>query len=90
MEPLKEEPLKEDPLIKGQCIIYLSTMDKTKSPNFILPYQYKLEPLKEDNLYTGENPLEFISVPKCLLLGGFTVLCIIVFIKYDNVNIERK
>ena len=35
VEPLKEEPLKEDPPIKGQCIIHLSTMDKTKYPNFI-------------------------------------------------------
>ena len=69
------EPLKEDPPIKGQCIIYLSTMDKTKSPNFIPPpiNIMRLEPLKEDNLYTGENPLEFILVPKCPLLGGFTV-----------------
>ena len=32
----------------------------------------RLEPLKEDNLYTGENPLEFILVPKCPFLGGFT------------------
>ena len=29
------EPLKGDPPIKGQCIVYLSTMDKTRSPNFI-------------------------------------------------------
>ena len=42
------EPLKEDPPIKGQCILYLSTIDKTKSP-------MRLEPLKEDNLYTGES-----------------------------------
>ena len=49
-------------------------MDKTKSPNFIPPINImRLEPLKEDNLYTGENPLEFIVVPKCPFLGGFTV-----------------
>ena len=34
----------------------------------------RLEPLKEDDLYVGENPLEFILVPKCPLLGGFTVI----------------
>ena len=68
------EHVKEDTPIKGQCIIYLSTMDKTKSPNFIPPINIiRLEPLKEDNLYTGENPLEFILVPKCPLLRGFTV-----------------
>ena len=31
---------------------------------------------KEDNLYAGENPLEFILVPKCPLLVGFTVVVI--------------
>ena len=68
------EPLKEDPPIKGQCIVYLSTMDKTKSPNFIPPINIMwLEPLKEDNLYTGENPLEFILVPKCPFLGGYCI-----------------
>ena len=37
----------------------------------------RLEPLKEDNLYTGENPHEFILVPKSPLIGGFTVVGII-------------
>ena len=55
------EPLKEDPPIMGQCIIYLSTLDKTKSPNFIPPINImRLEPLKEDNFYTGENPLNHL------------------------------
>ena len=31
------EPLKEDPPRKGHCIKYLSTKDKTKSPNLSLP-----------------------------------------------------
>ena len=34
------EPLKEEPPIKGHCIKYLSTMDKTKSPNFIFPINF--------------------------------------------------
>ena len=59
---------------KGHCIKYLSTMDKTKSPNFI-PHMniMRLEPLKEDNLYTGDKPLEFILVPKCPLFRDSTV-----------------
>ena len=41
------EPLKEDPPRKGHCIKYLSTMDKTKSPNLSLPINImQLEPLK--------------------------------------------
>ena len=49
---------------KGHCIKYLSTMDKTKSPNFTINIM-RLEPLKEDNLYTGDKPLEFIlAIPK--------------------------
>ena len=41
------EPLKEDPPRKGHCIKYLSTMDKTKSPNLSLPINImRLEPLK--------------------------------------------
>ena len=63
------EPLKEDPPIKGHCIKYLSTF---KSPNFILPIDWNL--LKKDNLYTGDKPLEFVLVPKCPLLRGFTVM----------------
>ena len=70
------EPLKKDPPRKGHCIKYLSTMDKTKSPNFISPINImRLEPLKEDNLYTGDKPLEFILVPTCPLLRGSTVSC---------------
>ena len=39
----------------------LSTMDKTKSPNFIPPINImRLESLKEGNLYTGDKPLEFV------------------------------
>ena len=34
----------------------------------------RLEPLKVDNLYTGDKPLEFILVPKCPLLRGFAVV----------------
>ena len=41
------EPLKEDPPRKGHCIKYLSTMDKTKSPNLSLPINImRLEPLR--------------------------------------------
>ena len=61
-------PLKEDTPRKGHCIKYLSTMDKTKYPIFILPINIKrLQFLKEDNLYTVDKPLEFILVPKCPL-----------------------
>ena len=68
------EPLKEDPPRKGHCINYLSTMDKTKSPNFIPPINImRLELLEEDNLYKGDKPLEFILVPKCPLLRSSTV-----------------
>ena len=36
-----------DPPRKGHCIKYLSTMDKTKSPNLSLPINImRLEPLK--------------------------------------------
>ena len=59
------EPLTEDPPIKGRCIIYLSTMDKTKSPNFIPHINImRLEPLKEDNLYAEENPFKIYIGPK--------------------------
>ena len=69
------EPLKEDPPRKGHCIIYLSTMDKTKSPNFISPINImRLEPLKDDNRYRGDKPLEFILVTKCPLLRRSTVV----------------
>ena len=41
---------------KGTVYYILSTMDKTKSPNFIPTINImRLEPLKEDNLYTGES-----------------------------------
>ena len=33
----------------------------------------RLEPLKEDILYTGNKPLEFILVPKCPLFRDSTV-----------------
>ena len=57
---------------------YLSTMDKTKSPNFIPPINImRLESLKEDDLYTGDKPLEFILVPKCPLFGDSTVTFIL-------------
>ena len=36
------------------------------------PHNWNL--LKEDNLYTGDKPLEFILVPKCPLFGDSTVL----------------
>ena len=50
-------------------------MDKTKSPQFLSPIAIMwLEPLKEDNLYTGDNALEFILVPNSLFLRGFTVI----------------
>ena len=69
-----EVPLKEDTLRKGHCIKYLSIMDKTKSPNFILPINImRLESLKEDNLYTSDKPLEIILVPKCPLFRDSTV-----------------
>ena len=52
-------------------------MDKTKSPTFIPPINImRLESLKEDNLYTGDKPLEFILVPKCPLFGDSTVLAL--------------
>ena len=35
-------------------------------PNFFPPINImRLEYLKEDNLYTGDKPLQFILVPKC-------------------------
>ena len=44
-------------------------------PNFIPPINImRLESFKEDNLYTGDKPLEFILVPKCLLFRDSTVL----------------
>ena len=59
------ESLLTDTPRKGHCIKYLSTMDKTKSPNFNPPINImQLESLKEDNLYTGDKPL-FILVQKC-------------------------
>ena len=46
-------------------------MDKTKSPNFIPPINImRLESLKEDNLYTGDKPLEFIG-PKVSVVQRF-------------------
>ena len=69
------EPLKEDPPRKGHCIKYLSTKDKTKSPNLSLPINIMhWNLLKEDNLYKGDKSLEFILVPKCPFLGGSTVV----------------
>ena len=58
------EPFKEDPPIwtKLNSQILFPTLNIMQ-----------LEPLKEDNLYIGENPLKFILVPKCTLLVGFTV-----------------
>ena len=65
------EPLKEDTPRKGY---YHSTMDKTKSPNVIPPINImRLESLKEDILYTGDKPLEFILVPKCQMFRDSTV-----------------
>ena len=65
MQACTVEPLKEDPPIKGHCIKYVSTMDKTRSPNFIPPISImQLEPLKKDNLYTGDKSLEYVLVPK--------------------------
>ena len=57
-------------------------MDKTKSPNFIPPTNImRLESLKEDNLYTGDKPLEFILVPWCPLFGDSTVYVFHIHIK---------
>ena len=65
---------------KGHCIKYLSTMDKTKSPNYIPPINImRLESLKEDNVYTGDKPLEFILVPKCPLFRDSTVYTALIF-----------
>ena len=45
------------------------------NPQFYPPINLKqLEPPKEDNLYTGDKPIEFILVPKCPLLRGFSIL----------------
>ena len=81
------EPLKEDPPRKGHCIKYLSTMDKTKSPNLSLPINIMRDwnLLKEDNLYKGDKPLEFILVPKCPFLGGSTVY-IYMFVDKKKLN----
>ena len=63
---------------KGHGIKHFSTMDKIKSPNFIPPINImRLESLKEDNLYTGDKPLEFILVPKCPLFRDSTVVIIL-------------
>ena len=64
------ESLLTDTPNKGHCIKYLSTMDKTKSPNFNPPSNL----LTEDSLYTVDKPLEFILVPKCPLFGDSTVI----------------
>ena len=62
------ESLLTDTPRKGHYIKYLSTMDKTKSPNFIPPINImRLETLKED------KPLEFILVPKCPLFRDSTI-----------------
>ena len=65
------ESLLTDTPNKGHCIKYLSTMDKTKSPNINPPIN--IMQLKEDSLYTVDKPLEFILVPKCPLFGDSTV-----------------
>ena len=53
---LEESLLKETPN-KGHCIKYLSTMDKTKSPNFNPPIaNMQLESLKRgQSLYSGQT-----------------------------------
>ena len=66
--PITVESLLTDTPNKGHCIKYLSTMDKTKSPNF---NNWNL--LIEDSLYIVDKPLEFILVPKCPLFGDSTV-----------------
>ena len=57
---------------KGHCIKYLSTMDKTKSPNINAPINI----MQLESLNRGQSlyPLEFILVPKCPLFGVSTVL----------------
>ena len=70
--PSTVESLLTDTPNKGHCIKYLSTMDKTKSPNFNPPINSNL--LTEDSLYTVDKPLEFILVPKCPLFGVSTVI----------------
>ena len=66
------EALLTDTPNKGHCIKYLSTMDKTKYPNFNLPINImQLE--SKDTLYTVDKPIEFILVPKCPLFGDSTV-----------------
>ena len=76
------ESLLTDTPNKGHCIKYLSTMDKTKSPNINPPINImQLESLKRgQSLYTVDKPLEFILVPKCLLFGDSTVLGIYIHI----------
>ena len=51
----------------------------------------QLEPLKEDNLYTGDKPLEVILVPKCPLLRGFTVSLLLCYLNplVNNVVHEK-
>ena len=50
----------------------------------------QLEPLKEDNLYTGDKPLEFILVPKCPLLRGFTVSDVVTASVYSGKTLQKK
>ena len=64
---------------KGTVYYIPLQMGQTKSPNFIPPINImQLEPLKEDNLYIGDNSLEIIMV-RCskvslyyILAGSFT------------------
>ena len=60
-------------------------MDKTISPNFIPPINImQLESLKEDNLYTGDKPFEFILVPKCPLFRDSTVYKVSLVLHLDH------
>ena len=52
----------------------LNTSPQWTKPNpQIYPSLCDWNLLKEDNLYKGDKPLEFILVPKCPFLGGSTV-----------------
>ena len=72
--PITVESLLTDTLNKEHCIKYISTMDKTKSPNFNSPINImQLEYLDRGHLYIVDKPLELILVPKCPLFGDSTV-----------------
>ena len=71
------EPLIDDPLIKGHSIKYLPTMDKTKSPNFIL--SINLMQLEKTISIQGTNYLS----PKVSVAQRFHSKCVC-FTKNQN------